>query len=453
MNGHRPIFWSQGLFLHPQHFQAADEELRRQVDPLRLYGLPYFWGVRSLVWRGSVAEHSLEIERLEAVFPSGAVVNVPYDASLAPLALKSDWPEPDRPGTLYLGLALPHAGGNNAALEGDFAGVRFVYAETPEQMPDVYGTAPPAPVQRLRYAPVLIRDADLGQYPDFEMLPLTLVRRVGEHIELDPKFLSPLLCLDASAYLAALVQEVQDMAVSCAGRLAGYKNAEGANADMPFILNFTALSILNRNIPLLAHLRSGPNIHPWHIYGALRQFAGELSLFFDDIDCLGRSASAADGIAGYNHESPREGFESLCALLRRFLGTLGAGASKSLPLVYAPPYFSADIPENFLSPACSYWLSVRCDPLPESVAENFPRFAKLGTQERLNTIIAKAVSGVPLTRIRTAPPGFIKRADTAWFSIDVTHPLWQSVATQSKISLFWESAPENAQALLVAIGR
>ncbi|MDR2800406.1 MAG: type VI secretion system baseplate subunit TssK, partial [Desulfovibrio sp.] len=171
MNGHRPIFWNQGLFLHPQHFQAADEELRRHIAPLRIYGLPYFWGVRRLVWRAFAPDHSLTVESLEAIFPSGAVVNVPYDASLAPFSLRGDWPEPDKPGTLLLGLALPKADGNNAAPEGEFAGVRFVYAETPEQMPDVYGDSPAAPVHRLRYAPVLIKDADLGKYPDFETLP------------------------------------------------------------------------------------------------------------------------------------------------------------------------------------------------------------------------------------------------------------------------------------------
>jgi type VI secretion system protein ImpJ len=280
------------------------------------------------------------------------------------------------------------------------------------------------------------------------------VRRAGENIELDPYFIPPLLCLDANAHLSGLVQEMQDMAVSCAGRLGGYKDAESAETiDIPFILNFTALCILNRNIPLLAHLRSGPNVHPWHIYGVLRQFAGELSIFYDDMDCLGRSMSAADGIPAYAHDNPREVFEALCALLRKLMGGLNMDASKTLTLVRTPPYFSADIPENFISPASKYWLSISFDSLTESLADNFPRFAKLGTKERLNTIISKAVSGVSLTRVRTAPPGFIKKTNTAWFAIDVAHPLWQSIVEQSKISLFWESAPEGAIAKLVATGR
>lgn len=456
MKGHRPVFWSQGLFLHPQHFQAADEATSRQIDLLRLYGLPYFWGVRRLVFARSTPDHALSIERLEAVFPSGATVNVPYDASLSPLALDKDWPAPDQPGTLYLGLALPKSGGANAAPEkGDgFAGARFVYAEEPEALPDMYGVSAPAPVPRLKYAPILIRDKDLERYAGFECLPVAVLRRTGENIEFDQRFLPPLLGLDASPRLAAMIREVRDTALSCAGRLAGYKTTVGAEApDMRFTLNFTALGILNRHIPLLAHLQSAPNTHPWHAYGALRVFAGELSTFYDDMDCLGRTSADVGGIPDYRHDMLQSCFEPLCALLAKLMANLGIDQSKTLHLLPDTPYFSAAIPEDFLSPSCRYWLCVRADGLTESMAEAFPRFAKLGARDRLNLIIAKAVSGVPLSKTPSPPPGFLKRADTAWYGVDTAHPLWQDIMEQGKISLFWEGAPDGAEVRLVATGR
>ncbi|MBQ4133683.1 MAG: type VI secretion system baseplate subunit TssK [Desulfovibrionaceae bacterium] len=455
MKGHRPIFWSQGLFLHPQHFQAADEALAAQTELLRLHGLPHFWGIRRLVFSDSALDHSVSLKQVEAVFPSGAALNVPFDASLAPLALGSDWPAPDRPGTLYLALALPKSGGNNASPESaEFAGTRFVYAEEPETMPNMYETGAPAPVQRLKLAPVLIRDIDLERYTDFETMPVAVLRRLGEHIELDPLFMPPLLCLDASLPLESMLREVEDTALSCAGRLAGYKTNVGSDvADMRFILNFAALGILNRHIPALAHLRSSPNIHPWHVYGALRVLAGELSGFYEDMDCLGRTSSDMEGIPAYNHENPRSCFVPLCALLAKLMANLGIDQSKSLHLLPEPPYFSAELPEDFISPACRYWLWIRTAAMNENMAEELPRFVKLGAQDRLNLIIAKAVSGVPIVRTLSAPPGFLKRSDAAWYSIDTAHPLWQNIAEQGKISLFWEGAPEQAEVLLVATGR
>ncbi len=455
MKGHRPVYWSQGLFLHPQHFQAADEATARQIELLRLYGLPYFWGIRRLVFAGSDLDHSVSVEQIEAVFPSGAVVNVPFDASLAPLALGSDWPAPDRPGMLYVGLALPRSGGN-ASVEsrGEFAGTRFVYMEEPETMPDMYGTSAPAPVQRLKYAPVLIKDTDLDRYADFEYMPIAVLRRVGEHIEFDPQFLPPLLSVSASPLLEALVREVQDAALSCAGRLAGYKASVSSEApDMRFTLNFSALGILNRNLPALVHLQSAANTHPWHVYGVLRVLAGELSGFYEDMDCLGRTSAEPKGIPDYDHENPKACFLPLCNLLSKLMSNLGIDQSRTLHLLPDPPYFTADIPEDFISSACRYWLWIRSDAMNESMAEELPRFAKLGARDKLNLIIAKAVSGVPLTKVPSAPPGFLKRADAAWYSIDSAHPLWQNIVEQGKISLFWEGAPERAEVLFVATGR
>jgi type VI secretion system protein ImpJ len=452
VNGHRPVCWSQGLFLHPQHFQAADEGFRRQLDVLRCHGLPHFWGVHRLAFQGGDIVHALEVESLEAIMPSGAAINVPFDTSLAPMPL-DNWPEPDRPGICYLGLALPDSAGGNASNDAT-AGKRFLVPETPETLPDAYGNAPSAPVSLLRYAPRLIKDVDKDRYPNFEMLPLAKLRRLGERVELDPDFLPPVLCIDASRHLAALLQEVQDIALSCAGRLASYKSVDGSEVmDADFLLNFTALGILNRHIPLLTHLREAPDTHPWHAYGALRQFAGELSLFFDDIDCLGRSPASLDIIPAYCHERPGECFDPLCALLRRLMGTLGLGVSKTLTLVPDPPYFTADVPENFISPASRCWLSVRAEGLGDAQAEQVSRFAKLGSKERLRTIIAKAVSGVPLTRTKHAPSGFVKRPGTAWFAIDMAHPLWQDIVDRQDISLFWEGAPEGTQVQLVSTGR
>ena len=455
MKGDRPVFWSQGLFLHPQHFQAADEATVRQIDLLRQYGLPHFWGVRRLAFAGSDPGRAVSIERLEAVFPSGAAVNVPFDASLAPLALDNDWPAPDEPGTLYLGLALSKSGGANAAPEsaGEFAGKRFVYSEEPEIVPDMYGSSAPSPVQRLKYAPVLIRDTDLKRHADFERLPIARLRRAGEHIEFDTHFIPPLLCLDASPRLKGLVRDIQDTALSSAGRLSGYKTTVGAEApDMRFVLNFTALGILNRQIPALAHLLSAPNAHPWPIYGALRVFAGELSTFHEYMDCLGRMSVGPEGVPDYNHDDPQACFEPLGELLGKLMANLGLDESRTLDLLPKPPYFTADIPEDFLSSSCRYWLWIRAEAMTESMAEEFSCFAKLCAQDRLNLIIAKAVSGVPLARAVSPPPGFLKRSDAAWYSLDTAHPLWRNILTQGKIGLFWEGAPEGAEARLVATG-
>ena len=456
MKGHRPVFWSQGLFLHPQHFQAADAATVDRIDMLRRHGLPSFWGIRKLQFSEATVDHAISIKRLEAVFPSGAAINVPFDTALEPLAMGSDWPAPDKPGTLYLGLALPRSDGANASPESatGFGGKRFVYPENPPHLPDMYGSAPPAPVHLLKYAPVLLRDVDLELYPNFECLPVAVLRRLGGHIETDSAFLPPLLSVDASPQLISMIRACLDTALSCAGRLAGYKTSVSADApDMRFVLNFSALGILNRAIPALEHLLSSPHVHPWQMYGLLRVFAGELSTFYEDMDCLGRTSGNVEGIPAYTHENPAACFTPLCELLAKLLNHLGVDESKTLQLLPEPPYFVNELPDSYISPSCRYWLWISANALPEHLAEAFPRFAKLGAKDRLNLIIAKAVSGVPLTRSPVAPPGFLKRSNAAWYAIDTAHPLWQNIIEQKKICLFWEGSPEGADVRLVVTGR
>ncbi len=455
MKGHKPVFWNQGLFLHPQHFQMADAANNVQFEALRTMSLPYFWGVRRLTFAQTGLENAISIEQLEVIFPSGAVVNAPNDASILPLAIDKEWPAPDKAGTLYLGLALPRSSGNNASLNtaGTFSGKRFVYDEDPEFIVDMYGSSPATPVQRLSYAPVLFRDIDKERYSDFECMPIAVLRRVGEQIEFVPNFMPPLMVTHGNDYMQSLIREVLDIALSCAGRLAGYKARVSSDIpDMRFILSFNALGILNRQIPLLTHIQSVPQMHPWHVYGALRILAGELSSFYDDMDCLGRNFNQPDGIAPYNHEDPNQCFPPLCKLITTLINNLNIDASKTLVLQPEPPYFMADIPDEFLSSTCQHWLSIRKDHLTNDEAEDLPRFMKLGAKDRLNMIIAKAVSGVPLTRSTNPPPGFLKRSDTAWYKIDTNHPLWQHIVAQKKIYLFWEDSPEEVDVLLVITG-
>ncbi len=474
MKGHKPVLWSQGLFLHPQHFQALDAATTAQIDLLRLYGMPYFWGVRRIIFNHAFTGNSIQIERLEAVFPSGAALNVPFDAPLAPLALDNTWPAPGTVATLYVGLALPNSEGGNATMQQSIVdnsnkehstnsgvGTRFVYSEEPTYMPDVYGHAAPVPVQTLHFAPLLIRDKDLEHYSNYECLPIARVHRKGDSVDIDTSFVPPMLCMDGSPRLNTVVQNVIDAALACSGRLVGYKSAVSNDIpDMRFVLNFTALGILNRFIPQIHHIRSAQHTHPWHVYGILRIFAGELSSFFDGIDCLGRedlTISAhnphGDDTLEYNHMAPTECFETLCTRIIQLMNDLGIDASKTLPLIWNAPYFMADVPIDFLSPSCQYWLCVRADTLTEEITQSLPRIAKLGAQESLRLIITKAVSGVPLQKIPTPPPGFLRRADTAWYAIDHAHPLWQHIVEQKKISLFWEHAPQEVDVRIISTGR
>ena len=41
----KPLYWHQGLFLQPHHFQQQDLTFQTWLTPLHAYAQPHFWGV------------------------------------------------------------------------------------------------------------------------------------------------------------------------------------------------------------------------------------------------------------------------------------------------------------------------------------------------------------------------------------------------------------------------
>ena len=44
----RPLFWHEGLFLQPQHFQLEDLHFQSLLTPFHRLLQPYFWGIGDL---------------------------------------------------------------------------------------------------------------------------------------------------------------------------------------------------------------------------------------------------------------------------------------------------------------------------------------------------------------------------------------------------------------------
>jgi type VI secretion system protein ImpJ len=64
----RPIFWGQGMFLQPQHFQQQDGYHEARVRRYLHWLAPFAWGVKSLVIREAALQNFVcDIERCELV--------------------------------------------------------------------------------------------------------------------------------------------------------------------------------------------------------------------------------------------------------------------------------------------------------------------------------------------------------------------------------------------------
>ena len=74
----KPLFWQQGLFLQPQHFQLMDQSFRGLLTPLEQHIVPHFWGVLQLqVNTARLGAGILEVQKGDFIFQDGTHVVFP----------------------------------------------------------------------------------------------------------------------------------------------------------------------------------------------------------------------------------------------------------------------------------------------------------------------------------------------------------------------------------------
>src|SRR5271168_3207393 len=85
----RAVYWHEGMFLRPHHFQAAHRFLADQGRRNHAWDVHYNWGLRSIdLDRAALANHRLVIHALEARLRDGTPVVIPRDGPLASVDLR-----------------------------------------------------------------------------------------------------------------------------------------------------------------------------------------------------------------------------------------------------------------------------------------------------------------------------------------------------------------------------
>src|SRR5439155_25992813 len=82
------VNWHEGMFLRPQHFQAAERYWRDQVHQSSLWDVHYNWGLRSVeIDADALRNYRVVVPHLQARLRDGPLIRVPQDGQPPPLAL------------------------------------------------------------------------------------------------------------------------------------------------------------------------------------------------------------------------------------------------------------------------------------------------------------------------------------------------------------------------------
>ena len=462
MNVQRPLFWNQGIMLQPQHFQLLDRTCQGLLSPYQKYLEPHFWGVGKMaLQKSALGTRSFNLQDGEFLFCDGTFVSLSENACIDARAFDEAWVEGGKPFSVYLGLKKWRESGENVTVLPTLetvssASTRFVTTSDHEEVKDLHAGGPDSQVKRLRFALKIFWETEQDQLGEYELIPLAQLERFGAEIRLSEDFIPPCLSCSASPSLHKLIREIRDQITARGYQLEEHKSkrgvqtAEFGSRDMVY---FLALRSVNRYVPLLFHYTEAEHIHPWHVYGILRQLIGELTAFSERVSVLGELQDGKRVIPEYDHRNLWSCFSAAQDMISHLLDEITAGPEYVIRLAYDGTFYAAELKPAIFEGRNRFFLAVKTEDDPKSVLQALEDIAKLSSRENLNMLVSRSLPGIGLQHLQIPPQELPRRANTVYFAINHHDDQWSGVAKHHCLALFWNSAPTDIEIELMVVGR
>jgi len=462
MNIQRPLFWHQGIYLQPQHFQLLDRSFQGLLSPYRQYMAQDFWGVGEMeVLEAALSARTFNLNKGDFVFPDGTHVALPGNALIEARAFDEEWVKDGKPLTVYLGLRNWTDGGENVTVlptveDIESVHTRFVTPDSPEEIHDLHAGGPEGQVKRLYFVLKIFWETEMHKLGDYQLIPLAQLEKFGAEIRLSNDYIPPSVTFAGSESLRKLAAEIRDQVTARAYQLEEHKSrrgvqtAEFGSRDMVY---FLALRSINRYVPLLFHFTKAEHVHPWVLYGVLKQLVGELTTFSEEVSVLGEVRDGSARIPDYDHRDLWGCFSAVQDMISHLLDEITAGPEYVIRLVLDGIYFAAELKPAIFEGRNRYYLAVKTDEDPKIVLQSLVDIAKLSSREYMHTLVTQALPGIDLEYLQVPPQELPRRAHTLYFRINHHDDQWASVEKNRALALHWSNAPEDADIELMVVGR
>lgn len=459
MNNEQLLYWHQGLFLQPQHFQQNDALIEHRLA--RTIGLvtPFPWGLISLkINEAALSARQCKIEQLSVRFAEGTLAEYPGNAVLQTRSLDLEsFVGGGR--TLYVGLRRFSSEGNNAQVfdrpvDGAQADARFAVAADPQAVNDRLSNAPQARVRSMFYVLRLFWEDELEHLGAYELLPVMRLELEGDHVRTVQRYVPPCVNLAASPALLEMLREMRNELLGRARQLSVFKFASGGEqvqVDSTQFNHLMALAVLNRYGPLLTHFLEAPQTSPVQLHSALCQLVGELSLFSERCDMLGEAPDGRSLVCRYKHNESGAAISEVITLIGQLLNDISVGSEMLVRLQLQGGFYQAELPDGFFGPRHRYFMVARSDNDAEWLSESLPRDGKLGTLGSLDAMISRALPGVDLIHLQTPPQGVPRVAGAEFFRLETVSDAWDVVQRERQVAFFLPDAPEELRLELVVV--
>jgi len=216
---------------------------------------------------------------------------------------------------------------------------------------------------------------------------------------------------------------------------------------------FLALRSVNRYVPLLFHYTESEQVHPWHLYGVLRQLVGELTSFSERVSVLGELLDGKKILPEYDHTNLWGCFSAAQDMISHLLDEITAGPEYVIRLTHDGTFYTADLKPAIFEGRNRFYLAVKTEEDSKTVLQALEEIAKLSSREHLDTLVSRSLPGIGLQYLQMPPQELPRRANTIYFAINHHDDQWTAVSRNYCLALYWNSAPVDIEIELMVVGR
>jgi type VI secretion system protein ImpJ len=442
----QPVIWSKGTFLTPQHLQIQDRFIESTLE-FSLGSLNYRpWGLAELVVdQEALAGGAFAVSAASGLFPDGLPFHIPgADPAPPPKPLVQHF-EADQ-NTLDVYLAIPHyrERGLNVAAARQDADTRYV-AEVAVVRDENTGLSErPIQVAQKNFRFLVEGESRQGM----SALRVARVNRTAAgQLQLDPRFVPPLIDIGASDYLMSISRRLVEILTAKSSTLAGMrrqKNQSLADFTASDIANFWLLYTVNSSFPLFRHLFETRRGHPERLYSVMLSLAGALTTFSLKVH--------PRDLPGYDHDELETCFTDLDEKLRFLLDTVVPSNFVSLPLkLVQPSIYATAISDDKYFRNTKMYLAISAEMNEAELINKTGQLIKVCSASHIEHLVRQALPGMPLTHVVRPPSAIPVKLNYQYFSLNQSGLAWEAVLRARNLAAYVPGDFPNPQLELVIL--
>jgi type VI secretion system protein ImpJ len=443
---HLPVHWSEGMFLRPHHFQAAERHWTELLATAHQWENHYHYGIHSLeLSTEALANYQLQINSLHARMKDGTVIVLEAGREPDRVDLKQAF-QGQSEVTAYLGIPKLVLGRPNVAPrrapESRFFEVELAVADESRGAND----------QDLQFrelnARLLLSTQELG---GFEVLPLARIKRAGEEEsvpKLDDDYFPPMLTVQAwSALGLGIVRAIYDIIgekIEVLGDRVVNRGVTLASQEPGDLEDFMMLMSLNEAYGSLGCLAFATSVHPFLAYTELCRLVGQLSIFDE--------TRRTPQVPQYDHDDLARIFKWVKVQIERLIGTRRRLEFEQRFFLGTDRGMQVTIEPKWVHSGWKWYVGVNGQGVSDREIRDLLRPGnldwKMGSTQQVDLIFRHGIPGVTLEDLPQPPRALPTRQGWVFYEVRRDNAAWKDVlATQTLAIRFREELISNLATL------